>query len=100
MGITTLFITTITIFYLGLLGILIKRLHFLSMLLCLELLLISLFLRITMWSLKTKTTLLLTSKLVLLTISACEASAGLSLMVALSRTHKSDLVSSIKILQQ
>uniref|UniRef100_UPI0000161C4C NADH dehydrogenase subunit 4L n=1 Tax=Patiria pectinifera TaxID=7594 RepID=UPI0000161C4C len=98
--ITSTFIITITIFYLGLLGILINRLHFLSILLCLELLLISLFLSLTVWAINANTTFLLTNNLILLTLSACEASAGLSLMVALSRTHNSDLVSTINILQQ
>nr|Q33821.2 RecName: Full=NADH-ubiquinone oxidoreductase chain 4L; AltName: Full=NADH dehydrogenase subunit 4L [Patiria pectinifera] len=97
---TSTFIITITIFYLGLLGILINRLHFLSILLCLELLLISLFLSLTVWAINANTTFLLTNNLILLTLSACEASAGLSLMVALSRTHNSDLVSTINILQQ
>nr|BCN86721.1 NADH dehydrogenase subunit 4L [Acanthaster planci]BCN86734.1 NADH dehydrogenase subunit 4L [Acanthaster planci] len=92
--------STISIFYLGLLGILINRLHFLSILLCLELLLISLFLSMTIWALNTGTNLFVANNLILLTLSACEASAGLSLMVALSRTHNSDLVIALNILQQ
>uniref|UniRef100_UPI0028FC9B03 NADH dehydrogenase subunit 4L n=1 Tax=Poraniopsis inflata TaxID=556853 RepID=UPI0028FC9B03 len=98
--ITSVFIMILTIFYLGILGILINRLHFLSILLCLELLLISLFLGLTCWSFNMSTTFLLPNNLILLTLSACEASAGLSLMVALSRTHNSDLVSNINLLQQ
>ncbi|YP_492656.1 NADH dehydrogenase subunit 4L (mitochondrion) [Acanthaster planci] len=97
---TPIFISTISIYYLGLLGILINRLHFLSILLCLELLLISLFLSMTIWALNTGTNLFVANNLILLTLSACEASAGLSLMVALSRTHNSDLVIALNILQQ
>uniref|UniRef100_UPI002028D142 NADH dehydrogenase subunit 4L n=1 Tax=Coscinasterias acutispina TaxID=60565 RepID=UPI002028D142 len=89
-----------SIFYLGILGILLNRLHLLSILLCLELLLISLFIGFILLSLNLSNNLLLSNNLILLTLSACEASAGLSLMVALSRTHNSDLVSSINILQQ
>nr|UPP55906.1 NADH dehydrogenase subunit 4L [Brisinga sp. SS-2022] len=97
---TSLIIISITIFYLGILGILINRLHFLSILLCLELLLISLFLTIIIISFQSNNIFLLYNNLILLTLSACEASAGLSLMVALSRTHNSDLVNNINILQQ
>nr|YP_009542020.1 NADH dehydrogenase subunit 4L [Freyastera benthophila]AYR06720.1 NADH dehydrogenase subunit 4L [Freyastera benthophila] len=97
---TSLIIITIITFYLGILGILINRLHFLSILLCLELLLISLFLLITIISFQSNNIFILYNNLILLTLSACEASAGLSLMVALSRTHNSDLVNNINILQQ
>nr|YP_009110240.1 NADH dehydrogenase subunit 4L [Aphelasterias japonica]AIW65062.1 NADH dehydrogenase subunit 4L [Aphelasterias japonica] len=90
----------ISIFYIGVLGILLNRLHLLSILLCLELLLISLFMGFVIISLALSNNILLSNNLILLTLSACEASAGLSLMVALSRTHNSDLVSSINILQQ
>uniref|UniRef100_UPI00165FF4F0 NADH dehydrogenase subunit 4L n=1 Tax=Prionocidaris baculosa TaxID=1198993 RepID=UPI00165FF4F0 len=94
-----LLIIILSMFYLGLIGILLNRLHFLSILLCLELLLISLFIGIALWN----TNLLLlqntTFNLLLLTLSACEASLGLSLMVALSRTHSSDLVASLNLLQ-
>uniref|UniRef100_UPI00286CA05C NADH dehydrogenase subunit 4L n=1 Tax=Leptychaster arcticus TaxID=3048001 RepID=UPI00286CA05C len=98
--INSIFILTISIFYLGILGILINRLHFLSILLCLELLLISLFLGLILWSFSIGSQYLLPNNLILLTLSACEASTGLSLMVALSRTHNSDLVVNINILQQ
>nr|P25000.1 RecName: Full=NADH-ubiquinone oxidoreductase chain 4L; AltName: Full=NADH dehydrogenase subunit 4L [Pisaster ochraceus]CAA39125.1 NADH dehydrogenase subunit 4 [Pisaster ochraceus] len=90
----------ISFFYLGILGILLNRLHLLSILLCFELLLISLFIWICNTLFKTFNNLILSNNLILLTLSACEASAGLSLMVALSRTHNSDLVSSMNILQQ
>uniref|UniRef100_UPI0023AAA2BF NADH dehydrogenase subunit 4L n=1 Tax=Ctenodiscus crispatus TaxID=232941 RepID=UPI0023AAA2BF len=97
--ITSLLIMILSTFYLGILGILINRLHFLSILLCLELLLISLFLGFTIWSFNLNTHFLFSNNLILLTLSACETSAGLSLMVALSRSHNSDLVSQINILQ-
>ncbi|YP_009343945.1 NADH dehydrogenase subunit 4L, partial (mitochondrion) [Diadema setosum] len=94
-----LLIIILSIFYLGLLGVLLNRLHFLSILLCLELLLVSLFLGVATWN----TNLLLlqnsTFNLLLLTLSACEASLGLSLMVALSRTHSSNLVANLNLLQ-
>merc|ERR1712212_642750 len=99
MGISPIFLIIISLFYLGLLGILIKRLHFLSILLCLELLLVSIFLGLIVCSFNTESAFLFPNKLILLSLSACEARAGLSLMVVLSRTHNSDLVLKIKILQ-
>nr|YP_010963415.1 NADH dehydrogenase subunit 4L [Echinocrepis rostrata]WNL54527.1 NADH dehydrogenase subunit 4L [Echinocrepis rostrata] len=92
-------IITLSMFYLGIIGVLLNRLHFLSILLCLELLLISLFIGIAILNIKTGTLQNTIFNLLLLTISACEASLGLSLMVALSRTHSSDLVANLNLLQ-
>uniref|UniRef100_UPI00211504D9 NADH dehydrogenase subunit 4L n=1 Tax=Araeosoma owstoni TaxID=39277 RepID=UPI00211504D9 len=94
-----LLIITLSMFYLGLMGVLLNRLHFLSILLCLELLLISLFLGIAIWNINLLNSHNTTFNLLLLTLSACEASLGLSLMVALSRTHSSDLVANLNLLQ-
>nr|YP_001527855.1 NADH dehydrogenase subunit 4L [Strongylocentrotus droebachiensis]YP_001527868.1 NADH dehydrogenase subunit 4L [Strongylocentrotus pallidus]CAP12674.1 NADH dehydrogenase subunit 4L [Strongylocentrotus droebachiensis]CAP12687.1 NADH dehydrogenase subunit 4L [Strongylocentrotus pallidus] len=94
-----LLIVILSMFYLGFMGILLNRLHFLSILLCLELLLISLFIGIAIWNKNTGVPQNTTFNLLLLTLSACEASIGLSLMVALSRTHSSDLVASLSLLQ-
>nr|YP_010388431.1 NADH dehydrogenase subunit 4L [Asthenactis papyraceus]UPP55880.1 NADH dehydrogenase subunit 4L [Asthenactis papyraceus] len=96
----SLLFLTLNIFYLSLFSIIINRLHFLSVLLCLELLLISLFLIIIFLSFILSNNFILINNLILLTLSACEASIGLSLMVALSRTHSSDLLNNINILQQ
>uniref|UniRef100_UPI002E7707A4 NADH dehydrogenase subunit 4L n=1 Tax=Xyloplax princealberti TaxID=3083365 RepID=UPI002E7707A4 len=98
--INTLFFSSISLFYLGFIGIIINRLHFLSILLCLELLLISLFFTNIIWSLAISNNFLLTNSLILLAFSACEASTGLALLVALARSHNSDLVYNINILQQ
>uniref|UniRef100_UPI00165F6009 NADH dehydrogenase subunit 4L n=1 Tax=Colobocentrotus mertensii TaxID=278032 RepID=UPI00165F6009 len=94
-----LLIIILSIFYLGLMGVLLNRLHFLSILLCLELLLISLFIGIAIWNTNSWVYQNTTFNLLLLTLSACEASIGLSLMVALSRTHSSDLVANLNLLQ-
>uniref|UniRef100_UPI0021154E0F NADH dehydrogenase subunit 4L n=1 Tax=Phormosoma bursarium TaxID=2962508 RepID=UPI0021154E0F len=94
-----LLIIILSMFYLGLMGVLLNRLHFLSILLCLELLLISLFIGIAIWNINLLLPQNTTYNLLLLTLSACEASLGLSLMVALSRTHSSDLVANLNLLQ-
>lgn len=88
-----------SLFFLGIIGVVIKRLHLLSLLLCLELLLVSLFLKISTWSQIHDELVYLKFSILLLTFSACEASAGLALMVSLSRRHKTDLLAKIKLLQ-
>nr|YP_009973273.1 NADH dehydrogenase subunit 4L [Pseudocolochirus violaceus]QNH92616.1 NADH dehydrogenase subunit 4L [Pseudocolochirus violaceus] len=88
-----------TIFFLGITGIVINRLHLLSILLCLELLLISLFLNISLWSNIFGNLLTLNYSILLITFSACEASAGLALMVSLSRSHNTDLLINVNLLQ-
>nr|YP_010161654.1 NADH dehydrogenase subunit 4L [Phyllophorella liuwutiensis]QRI59063.1 NADH dehydrogenase subunit 4L [Phyllophorella liuwutiensis] len=88
-----------SLFFLGIIGIIINRLHLLSLLLCLELLLISLFLNISIWSQINNSLYSLNFSILLLTLSACEASTGLALMVSLSRSHNTDLLSNINLLQ-
>nr|YP_010954574.1 NADH dehydrogenase subunit 4L [Ocnus glacialis]WMW14036.1 NADH dehydrogenase subunit 4L [Ocnus glacialis] len=87
------------LFLLGILGIILNRHHLLSLLLCLELLLISLFLNLSLFanSLYILSTLNLT--IIILTFSACEASAGLALMVSISRSHNTDLLTNINLLK-
>nr|YP_010043443.1 NADH dehydrogenase subunit 4L [Cercodemas anceps]QPD06738.1 NADH dehydrogenase subunit 4L [Cercodemas anceps] len=87
------------IFFLGIIGTIINRIHLLSLLLCLELLLVSLFINITIWSNSYDTLISLNYSIILLTFSACEASAGLTLLVSLSRTHKTDLLIKLNLLQ-
>nr|QOP62909.1 NADH dehydrogenase subunit 4L [Synallactes sp. Y30071] len=88
-----------SLFFLGIIGVIINRLHLLSLLLCLELLLISLFLNISTWSNIHSNLNSLNLSIILLTFSACEASAGLALMVSLSRSHNTDLLANINLLQ-
>nr|YP_010233784.1 NADH dehydrogenase subunit 4L [Thelenota ananas]QTA29884.1 NADH dehydrogenase subunit 4L [Thelenota ananas] len=88
-----------SLFFLGIVGVVINRLHLLSLLLCLELLLVSLFLNITTWSQIHESLTTLNFSILLLTFSACEASAGLALMVSLSRSHNTDLLVNINLLQ-
>nr|YP_010296731.1 NADH dehydrogenase subunit 4L [Bohadschia argus]UMI33337.1 NADH dehydrogenase subunit 4L [Bohadschia argus] len=88
-----------SLFFLGVIGVIINRLHLLSLLLCLELLLISLFLNISTWAQLHESLLSINFSVLLLTLSACEASAGLALMVSLSRSHSTDLLANINLLQ-
>nr|BBI37541.1 NADH dehydrogenase subunit 4L [Trimma grammistes] len=96
---TPMHFTFSTAFMLGLTGLAFHRTHLLSTLLCLEGMMLSLFLGLSVWSLEMEVTNFLSSPLVLLAFSACEASAGLALLVATARTHGTDQVKSLNLLQ-
>nr|YP_009685876.1 NADH dehydrogenase subunit 4L [Archiaphyosemion guineense]QDV92552.1 NADH dehydrogenase subunit 4L [Archiaphyosemion guineense] len=87
------------IFTLGLTGLTFHRTHLISALLCLEGMMLSLFMALSLWTLQLNSTSLSCSPLFLLAFSACEASVGLALLVATSRTHGSDRLSSLNLLQ-
>nr|BBH36897.1 NADH dehydrogenase subunit 4L [Amblygobius phalaena] len=88
-----------TAFLLGLAGLAFHRTHLLSALLCLEGMMLSLFLALSLWTLQLNATGFSASPLLLLAFSACEASAGLALLVATARTHGSDHLQSLNLLQ-
>ena len=67
--------------------------------LCLELLLVSLFVKFSLVRKIYKNYSFCSSSLVLLTFSACEASIGLSLLVTVSRSFRRDNIFSLKLLQ-
>nr|NP_443341.1 NADH dehydrogenase subunit 4L [Percopsis transmontana]UXB58986.1 NADH dehydrogenase subunit 4L [Percopsis transmontana]BAB70152.1 NADH dehydrogenase subunit 4L [Percopsis transmontana] len=86
-------------FMLGLMGLAFHRTHLLSALLCLEGMMLALFLALSLWALQLGATGPTTSPLLLLAFSACEASAGLALLVATARTHGTDHLQSLNLLQ-
>nr|YP_009685967.1 NADH dehydrogenase subunit 4L [Nothobranchius foerschi]QDW10509.1 NADH dehydrogenase subunit 4L [Nothobranchius foerschi] len=86
-------------FILGLSGLTFHRMHLLSALLCLEGMMLSLFIAFSLWVLQTSSDNFLMPPLLLLTFSACEASIGLALMVATTRTHGSDRINTLNLLQ-
>nr|BBI37538.1 NADH dehydrogenase subunit 4L [Trimma emeryi] len=86
-------------FTLGLTGLTFHRTHLLSALLCLEGMMLSLFLGLSLWSLELNSMSFSASPLLLLALSACEAGAGLALMVATARTHGNDQLSNLSLLQ-
>nr|QNP08399.1 NADH dehydrogenase subunit 4L [Cynoglossus melampetalus] len=79
--------TLTAMFFMGLTGVTFYRNHLLSALLCLEGLMLSLFLLLAIWSLQTNATAFTTTPMLLLAFSACEAGLGLALLVATTRTH-------------
>nr|YP_010958498.1 NADH dehydrogenase subunit 4L [Ophidion marginatum]WMY90768.1 NADH dehydrogenase subunit 4L [Ophidion marginatum] len=86
-------------FILGLLGLTFHRTYLLSALLCLEGMMLSLFVGISVWSLNLDITGYSACPLILLAFSACEASAGLALLVATTRTHSSNHLQNLTLLQ-
>nr|YP_010173788.1 NADH dehydrogenase subunit 4L [Gerlachea australis]QSJ54431.1 NADH dehydrogenase subunit 4L [Gerlachea australis] len=86
-------------FILGLTGLVFHRTHLLSALLCLEGMMLSLYISLAIWSLSMGSTSSSALPLFLLAVSACEASAGLALLVATTRTHGTDRLQSLNLLQ-
>nr|YP_010133530.1 NADH dehydrogenase subunit 4L [Moenkhausia sanctaefilomenae]QWM92541.1 NADH dehydrogenase subunit 4L [Moenkhausia sanctaefilomenae] len=86
-------------FVLGLTGLAFHRTHLLSALLCLEGMMLSLFITMALWTLQLESTTLSTAPMLLLTFSACEASVGLALLVATARTHGTDNLQNLNLLQ-
>nr|YP_010718912.1 NADH dehydrogenase subunit 4L [Lamprologus kungweensis]YP_010722353.1 NADH dehydrogenase subunit 4L [Neolamprologus similis]YP_010722379.1 NADH dehydrogenase subunit 4L [Neolamprologus leleupi]YP_010730429.1 NADH dehydrogenase subunit 4L [Lamprologus ornatipinnis]QYK19584.1 NADH dehydrogenase subunit 4L [Lamprologus signatus]WDQ44515.1 NADH dehydrogenase subunit 4L [Lamprologus kungweensis]WDV10195.1 NADH dehydrogenase subunit 4L [Neolamprologus similis]WDV10221.1 NADH dehydrogenase subun len=86
-------------FLLGLAGLAFHRTHLLSALLCLEGMMLSLFIALSMWTLQLNSTSFSASPMLLLAFSACEAGAGLALLVATARTHGTDRLQSLNLLQ-
>nr|YP_004222235.1 NADH dehydrogenase subunit 4L [Petrocephalus microphthalmus]BAJ54280.1 NADH dehydrogenase subunit 4L [Petrocephalus microphthalmus] len=86
-------------FLLGLVGLAFHRTHLLSALLCLEGMMLSLFIALSLWSIQLETTAYSTAPMLLLAFSACEASAGLALLVATARTHGTDHLQNLNLLQ-
>ena len=86
-------------FILGLTGLAFHRTHLLSALLCLEGMMLSLFIALSVWSLQLEAVSHTVAPILLLAFSACEASAGLGLLVATTRTHGSDHLQNLNLLQ-
>nr|YP_010892705.1 NADH dehydrogenase subunit 4L [Craterocephalus amniculus]WJQ22084.1 NADH dehydrogenase subunit 4L [Craterocephalus amniculus] len=86
-------------FILGLAGLAFHRTHLLSALLCLEGMMLSLFIALSLWTLQLDSTSSSASPMILLAFSACEASAGLALLVATARTHGTDRLQNLNLLQ-
>nr|YP_006303413.1 NADH dehydrogenase subunit 4L [Mugil curema]AEK53114.1 NADH dehydrogenase subunit 4L [Mugil curema] len=86
-------------FLLGLAGLAFNRTHLLSALLCLEGMMLSLFIALSVWALQLNSMNFSVAPMILLAFSACEASAGLALLVATARTHGTDRLKSLNLLQ-
>nr|YP_002907460.1 NADH dehydrogenase subunit 4L [Chitala ornata]BAH58930.1 NADH dehydrogenase subunit 4L [Chitala ornata] len=96
---TPMHFTFSSAFILGLTGLAFHRTHLLSALLCLEGMMLSLFIATALWSLQLESMAYSAAPMLLLAFSACEASAGLALLVATARTHGNDHLQNLNLLQ-
>nr|YP_005296184.1 NADH dehydrogenase subunit 4L [Caretta caretta]AFP52732.1 NADH dehydrogenase subunit 4L [Caretta caretta]AFP52809.1 NADH dehydrogenase subunit 4L [Caretta caretta]AFP52874.1 NADH dehydrogenase subunit 4L [Caretta caretta]AJM70075.1 NADH dehydrogenase subunit 4L [Caretta caretta]ATP84798.1 NADH dehydrogenase subunit 4L [Caretta caretta] len=86
-------------FIISIMGLSLHRTHLISTLLCLESMMLSLFIALAMWPTQLQTPSLMITPMLMLSFSACEAGMGLSLLVASSRTHGSDQLQNLNLLQ-
>nr|BBH37131.1 NADH dehydrogenase subunit 4L [Eviota japonica] len=95
---TMMTIMSIT-FMIGLAGLAFYRTHLLSLLLCLEAMMLSLIISSSLWALESSNMNSSVTPLMILTLSACEAGAGLSILVATTRTQSDDAVKTLDLLK-
>nr|WPW47533.1 NADH dehydrogenase subunit 4L [Manis pentadactyla]WPW49451.1 NADH dehydrogenase subunit 4L [Manis pentadactyla]WPW49490.1 NADH dehydrogenase subunit 4L [Manis pentadactyla] len=94
-----IYINTMLAFTISLVGMLMYRSHLMSSLLCLEGMMLSLFVMITITILTNHFTLANMVPIILLVLAACEAALGLSLLVLVSNTYGTDYVQNLNLLQ-
>lgn len=93
------YINIILAFTISLIGLLIYRSHLISSLLCLEGIILSLFVIASLIILSTHFTLASMIPIILLVFAACEAALGLALLVIISNTYGTDYVQNLNLLQ-
>nr|ACU82058.1 NADH dehydrogenase subunit 4L [Bos grunniens] len=86
-------------FAVSLVGLLMYRSHLMSSLLCLEGMVLSLFVMAALTILNSHFTLASMMPIILLVFAACEAALGLSLLVMVSNTYGTDYVQNLNLLQ-
>nr|YP_009991643.1 NADH dehydrogenase subunit 4L [Eurystomus gularis]QNN84465.1 NADH dehydrogenase subunit 4L [Eurystomus gularis] len=96
---STLHLSFYSAFTLSSLGLAFHRTHLVAALLCLESMLLSMYIALSTWPVETQMTSSALLPMLTLTFSACEAGTGLALLVASSRTHGSDHLHNLNLLQ-
>nr|NP_115371.1 NADH dehydrogenase subunit 4L [Anomalopteryx didiformis]AAK53334.1 NADH dehydrogenase subunit IV L [Anomalopteryx didiformis]QEX95988.1 NADH dehydrogenase subunit 4L [Anomalopteryx didiformis] len=96
---STLHLSFYSAFTLSALGLAFHRTHFISALLCLESMMLSMYIALSIWPIQTQTPSFTLIPLLMLTFSACEAGTGLAMLVASTRTHGSDHLHNLSLLQ-
>ncbi|YP_006503765.1 NADH dehydrogenase subunit 4L (mitochondrion) [Aotus nancymaae] len=94
-----IFINILLAYFMSLLGLLVYRSHLMSSLLCLEGMMLSLFIMATLTTLNMHLTLMYMMPVVLLVFAACEAAVGLALLVLISNLYGLDYVQNLNLLQ-
>nr|ASM92736.1 NADH dehydrogenase subunit 4L [Apodemus agrarius] len=96
---TSAFINLTLAFMLSLLGTLTFRSHLMSTLLCLEGMMLSLFIMTSLASLNSNSMTSMPIPITILVFAACEAAVGLALLVKVSNTYGTDYVQNLNLLQ-
>nr|YP_009918530.1 NADH dehydrogenase subunit 4L [Delichon urbicum]QLX47452.1 NADH dehydrogenase subunit 4L [Delichon urbicum]QLX47643.1 NADH dehydrogenase subunit 4L [Delichon urbicum]QLX47794.1 NADH dehydrogenase subunit 4L [Delichon urbicum]QNH68866.1 NADH dehydrogenase subunit 4L [Delichon urbicum]UFP91275.1 NADH dehydrogenase subunit 4L [Delichon urbicum] len=96
---TALNLSFYSAFTLSSLGLAFHRTHLISALLCLESMMLSMYIALSMWPIQMQTASLTLLPILMLTFSACEAGTGLALLVASTRTHGSDHLHNFNLLR-
>nr|ACB73156.1 NADH dehydrogenase subunit 4L [Piliocolobus tholloni] len=86
-------------FTISLLGMLVYRSHLMSSLLCLEGMMLSLFIMATLMALNMHFPLANIMPIALLVFAACEAAVGLALLVSISNMYGLDHIHNLSLLQ-
>nr|AAG54071.1 NADH dehydrogenase subunit 4L [Propithecus coquereli] len=95
----SIFINIILAFATALLGTLVFRSHLMSSLLCLEGMMLSMFILSTLTILNMHFTMSFMMPILLLVFAACEAAVGLALLVMVSNTYGLDYIQNLNLLQ-
>nr|YP_009946524.1 NADH dehydrogenase subunit 4L [Stenocephalemys albocaudata]QOE76359.1 NADH dehydrogenase subunit 4L [Stenocephalemys albocaudata]QOE76372.1 NADH dehydrogenase subunit 4L [Stenocephalemys albocaudata]QOU10256.1 NADH dehydrogenase subunit 4L [Stenocephalemys albocaudata] len=93
------FLNLMMSFTLSLLGTLMFRSHLMSTLLCLEGMMLSLFIMISMATLNSNSMISMPIPITIMVFAACEAAVGLALLVKVSNTYGTDYVQNLNLLQ-
>nr|ATB18490.1 NADH dehydrogenase subunit 4L [Proechimys quadruplicatus] len=96
---TSILFNTIAAFAVSFMGVMIYRSHMMSSLLCLEGMMLSLFILGTTTMLNLQHTSSFSVPIMLLVFAACEAAVGLALLVMISNTYGIDYVQNLNLLQ-
>nr|AKE36450.1 NADH dehydrogenase subunit 4L [Allocricetulus eversmanni] len=86
-------------FMFSFLGTVMFRSHLMSTLLCLEGMMLSLFIMTAITTLNTHSMIMFSIPIVILVFAACEAAVGLALLVKVSNTYGTDYVQNLNLLQ-
>nr|CCD57281.1 NADH dehydrogenase subunit 4L [Deirochelys reticularia] len=86
-------------FIISMMGFSLHQIHLILTLLCLESMMLSLYIALSLWPIQLQISSFMLTPMLMLSFSACEAGMGLSLLVASSRTHGSDHLQNLNLLQ-
>ncbi|BFN15995.1 NADH dehydrogenase subunit 4L (mitochondrion) [Thryonomys swinderianus] len=96
---STILMNMISAYIVSFLGTMIYRSHMMSSLLCLEGMMLSMFILSTLMMLNLHYVSFMTIPTILLVFAACEAAIGLALLVMISNTYGTDYVQNLNLLQ-